>query len=128
MSNLLYLFYFMCYNVARFFWVMKKMTKIIINSSIKSSNLTEVIKDKVAVLNDNKILYKDNQINTCVIMDNNLISLIRKSDDMELSLTFEENKNTSGYYSLKNPKLNEVMINHIRLHKQYKKIAEEMEK
>lgn len=82
------------------------MPKIIINSSVKSSEDEELLKDIKAIIKDNIITYNYGGISVCVTIKDNMVILTRENDEMKITLKFEKNKKATSYYEIKELKLN----------------------
>lgn len=81
------------------------MSKIIIKSTIKSSDNIDELKDKKALYINNKITYDDNGVNTSIeIMDNEVI-LTRENGDTKVSLYFNKYQKRKSIYELKSHQL-----------------------
>lgn len=77
------------------------MSKIIIKSTIKSSDNIDEVKDKKALYINNKITYDDNGVNTSIeIMDDEVI-LTRESSDTKVFLYFNKYQKRKSIYELK---------------------------
>lgn len=73
----------------------KKMSKILIESSLKSNNGTHYFKGK-GIKNNNKIIYQDEKVQTKIVVDN-IITIERKSD-YKLILNLKEGIKLKGKY------------------------------
>ncbi len=72
------------------------MAKKLIKTRLKNSE--ETINLEVnAIINDNKIVYKDKDVTNTVIINNDNIDLIRKNDEYQLSMNFSKNKSQCEY-------------------------------
>ena len=82
------------------------MPKIIINSSIKSSDTTDVIKNKQAIKNTDLInLYHDG-VNNKIELKKDKVKLTRDSKESLIILEFEQDKTIDGKYVIKDLSLN----------------------
>ena len=52
----------------------------------------------ICIWNDNKIIYKENNISVTFIYSNNRIEMNRKSNEYEIYLKFEKNTKTNSIY------------------------------
>ena len=77
------------------------MSKIIINSKIKSSDGTEVIKEKPAILKDGKISYNHNNINHVIEAFDDAVIISRSNNDFDIILEFDKKSKKTGKYILK---------------------------
>lgn len=73
----------------------KKMSKILIESSLKSNNEIHYFKGK-GIKNNNKIIYQDEKVQTKIVIDN-IITIERKSD-YKLILNLKEGIKLKGKY------------------------------
>ena len=73
----------------------KKMSKILIESSLQSNNETHYFKGK-GIKNNNKIIYQDEKVQTKIIIDN-IITIERKSD-YKLILNLKKGIKLKGKY------------------------------
>lgn len=87
------------------------MSKIVINSNIKSNSTNEILNNKKAIMKDDKISYQDAGINTSINVKKEEITLIRENDEMKITLKFKKNKKINSFYEIKDLKLKiEVMV------------------
>ena len=77
------------------------MPKILINSSIKSKNDYEVLKDYKAILKDDKITYKTGGMNISILIKKDSIILERENEEIKITLEFKDNKKTNNFYYIK---------------------------
>ncbi len=68
----------------------------------------ELIKnDTLAIINENVIKYRDNDVSVVIKQDGNRIIMTRENNEYQLKLEFQENKKTLGNYLLKD---NNIML------------------
>ena len=77
------------------------MSKININSKIKSSDGTHIIKDKHAILKDGSIYYKYDNVNNVITIKDNKVSIKRENDEYNMILIFDNNKSIASEYAFK---------------------------
>ena len=77
------------------------MSKIIIKSTIKSSDNIDEVKDKKALYINNKITYDDNGVNTSVEIMYDEVILTRESSDTKVFLYFNKYQKRKSIYELK---------------------------
>ena len=92
------------------------MSKIIINSKIKSSDGIEIIKDKMAVFKDGLISYKENDLMVSIKLSKNKVTVKRENDEYKITLKFDSVNETTSEYVIKdiNLKIN-ILIKTKRL-------------
>ena len=99
-----------CYNV----WELIQMAKKLIKTRLKNSE--ETINLEVnAIINDNKIVYKDKDVTNTVIIDDNSVDIIRKNDEYQLSMKFSKNSSQCTYKLLKLDRILNMDIETINL-------------
>lgn len=76
------------------------MAKIIVNSSIRSTDSEEIIKDKKAIIKDNKITYHHDGITTSVNLSNDMVILSREDNEKRFILKFISKKQTKSSYEI----------------------------
>ena len=81
------------------------MSKIIINSLLKSSMEEEQLSNYVAILKDNKIYFNKDDINSIITLKNDKVIIERKCKEYDSLLEFEEGKQIDGKYFVKDIKL-----------------------
>lgn len=90
------------------------MAKKLIKTRLKNSE--ETINLQVnAIINDNKILYKDKDVTNTVIIDDNSVDIIRKNDEYQLSMKFSKNSSQCTYKLLKLDRILNMDIETINL-------------
>ena len=77
------------------------MAKIIINSSVISSNDKEKLNDIKAILKDNKITYSINETKVSILIKDNMVTLKRENSEIKISLEFNKSKKMYGIYYIK---------------------------
>lgn len=77
------------------------MSKIVINSNVVSKGEKERLTNIKAILKDGKINYKNNGVNVIITLLNKKIILVRKNDNMKLTLEFEKDKTLVTKYVIK---------------------------
>jgi len=77
------------------------MSKIIINSKVISSDVTEIIKDKHAILKDGNIYYKHDNVNNVITIKDSEISIKRENDEYTMLLVFDNNEIKTSEYVFK---------------------------
>ena len=77
------------------------MSKIIIKSTIKSSDNIDELRDKKALYINNKITYDDNGVNTSVEIMYDEVILTRESSDTKVFLYFNKYQKRKSIYELK---------------------------
>ena len=77
------------------------MSKININSKIKSSDGTHIIKDKHAILKDGSIYYKYDNVNNVITIKDNKVSIKRENDEYNMILIFDNDKSIASEYAFK---------------------------
>lgn len=82
------------------------MPKIIINSSIKSSDTTDVIKNKQAIKNTDLINFYHDGVNNKIELKKDKVKLTRDSKESLIILEFEQDKTIDGKYVIKDLSLN----------------------
>lgn len=82
------------------------MSKIIINGLVSSKSNKETINNEKAIYKDNNITYKLNGVLVNIKLLDNRVLITRENDEMKLSLEFEEYKNISSKYLVKDLNLN----------------------
>lgn len=95
------------------------MSKIIINSNVFSKQEEERLTNQKAILKDGIINYKKNDVNVNITLLKDKVILARESNNMKLTLEFEENKNLVTKYVIKDlgveikveTKTNKLIIN-----------------
>lgn len=95
------------------------MSKIIINSNVFSKQEEERLTNQKAILKDGIINYKKNDVNVNITLLKDKVILARESNNMKLTLKFEENKNLVTKYVIKDlgveikveTKTNKLIIN-----------------
>lgn len=78
------------------------MSRIKLNLSI--NNLTEKsvqVNEYIGKKENNKIYYKDDNICVTILLDGNKINMVRKNEEYDLSLNFDQEIITSGIYNIK---------------------------
>lgn len=81
------------------------MSKIVINSKIKSSGGKDVLKDKNAIIKDDKIYFKHDGVKTVITLGKDGIIISRKNDEFDILLPFKKGKSTGRYI------INDVNVN-----------------
>ena len=77
------------------------MSKIIINSKIKSSDETNIIKDKLAVFKDGVINYKEDDLMVSIKISKDKITIKRENSKMKIKLKFDRDNETTSEYNIK---------------------------
>lgn len=77
------------------------MSKILINSNVKSKGNNEKLKKLPAIKNKDEISYFNRGISVCVYVNNNSVKLVRESDEFKIELLFENNKEIESKYYIK---------------------------
>jgi uncharacterized beta-barrel protein YwiB (DUF1934 family) len=80
------------------------MAKIKINSSLKTKD-DIILKELLGIYFDNKIVYKEENINVTILLEDNKIKLSRVTDEYEIIIDFIRNKKTEGVYYIKSHQL-----------------------
>lgn len=93
----------LCYNLVMKFQVGGFMSKIKIKVTLKNKD-EENIQEQNAILEDNKIKYKEDK-NTTVIWNEKENTLYRETNELRIRYPFQEKKTTEGTVELKQPPL-----------------------
>ena len=76
------------------------MAKIIVNSSVRSTDSKEIIEDKKAIIKDDKITYHHNGVTTSVNLSKDMVILSREDEEKRFILKFINKKQTKSFYEI----------------------------
>lgn len=58
--------------------------------------------ENVGIIHANKIIYYENDVKVTIILEENMVTLLRETNEYRLTLLFEKEKETMGKYQMKN--------------------------
>lgn len=77
------------------------MSKVKIKSHLHNKSLNEVyITDIIGIRNNNKIIYKEDNVNVVISVNNNELFIERKCQEYNLTLHLSNKSNTKGIYNI----------------------------
>lgn len=74
--------------------------KIRVKSKLVGNDTTHKI-DQIGMIHENKIIYYENDVKVTIILSENVITLLRETNEYQLMLLFEEGKTLMGYNQMK---------------------------
>ena len=78
------------------------MSKVKINSYLNNKTLNEVYTTNlIGIKNNNKIIYKENNVNVAICVNENELFIERKNHEYHLTLHLSNKVNTKGTYNIK---------------------------
>lgn len=74
--------------------------KIRVTSELLGNDVPHKIETD-GLLHNNKIIYYENDVKVTIILEENVVTLLRESNEYQLTFPFEENKKTVGMHKIK---------------------------
>lgn len=77
-----------------------KLPKIRVKSKLMGNDTIHNI-ENIGMIHENKIIYYENDVKVTIILEKNMITLLRETNEYRLRLLFEEGKTIVGEHQMK---------------------------